>query len=126
MTEAKKAKAKFRATKEWKVFRELMFKEFDGKDAITGRPLRKGWQLHHLDLNPDNYRVLNPNNFIPLNKKTHDIVHFLFRYDILKVMHTLMNVLLAMQRINEKGVTENEESKTSNRAKKRRKGIQKR
>lgn len=120
MTEVKKAKAKFRATKEWKQFRDLMFKEFDGKDAITGRPLRKGWQLHHLDLDPDNYRILNPNHFIPLNKKTHDVVHFLFRYDIFKVIKALSKVLILMHEINEKGVTENaESSKTA----KRRKGL---
>lgn len=74
-----KEKTKFRASSKWKKFRVFMKKLFKGKDAITGKPLYKGWNLHHLD--EKNYSDLKPEKFIPLNKKSHEMVHFLERYD---------------------------------------------
>lgn len=69
------SKAKFRTTKKWKEFREDMKKLYNNRDAITGEKLHKGWQLHHLDLNEDNYTNLNPEKFIPLNAGTHELLH---------------------------------------------------
>ena len=60
-----KEKTKFRASSKWKKFRVFMKKLFEGKDAITGKPLYKGWNLHHLD--EKNYSDLKPEKFIPLN-----------------------------------------------------------
>lgn len=77
-----KEKAKFRRTREWAVFRKKMAEKYNNKDAITGKKLYKGWTLHHLDLNPKNYTILDENNFIPINKQTHDVIHFLVRYDL--------------------------------------------
>jgi hypothetical protein len=74
-----KEKTKFRASSKWKKFRVFMKKLFEGKDAITGKPLYKGWNLHHLD--EKNYSDLKPEKFIPLNKKSHEMLHFLERYD---------------------------------------------
>ena len=74
-----KEKTKFRASSKWKKFRVFMKKLFGNKDAITGKPLYKGWNLHHLD--EKNYSDLKPEKFIPLNKKSHEMVHFLERYD---------------------------------------------
>lgn len=76
-----KEKAKFRKSKEWKEFRKKMAEKYNNKDAITGRKLYSGWNLHHLDTNPENYTVLDENNFIPLNKKTHDLIHTLFHHE---------------------------------------------
>lgn len=77
-----KEKTKFRQSKEWKDFRKKIAEKFEGKDAISGKKLYKGFILHHLDLNPENYDVLDENNFIPLNKATHECIHFLVRYDL--------------------------------------------
>lgn len=73
------SKTKFRASKEWKEFRKKLS---DRKtDEITLNTLRKGYNIHHLDLNKDNYcNIENENNFCVLNKKTHDMVHFLYSY----------------------------------------------
>lgn len=73
-------KAKLRATKEWKAFRIKIAEKQNKKDVITGKPLRKGYNVHHLDMSAENYDKLDEENFIALNKQTHDALHFLFRY----------------------------------------------
>lgn len=79
MTENQKKKSKFRASKEWKLKKLYEKKRAGGKDEITLKPLYKGWTLHHEDLNPDNYEKMN-SNFLCCNKKTHEVVHWLFTY----------------------------------------------
>lgn len=76
----KEKKTKVRATKEWQEFRKEMYERSGGIDRITGKPLRKGWQLHHLDLNPDNYAILDSDKFVCVNRTTHEMIHWLFRY----------------------------------------------
>lgn len=72
-------KTKFRASKEWKEFRKKL--SVRKTDEITLSPLRKGYNIHHLDLNKDNYcNIENENNFCVLNKKTHEVLHFLYSY----------------------------------------------
>ena len=73
-------KAKLRATKEWKAFRLKIAEKQNKKDFITGKPLRKGYNCHHLDMSAVNYDKLDEENFIALNKQTHEALHFLFRY----------------------------------------------
>lgn len=73
-------KAKLRATKEWKAFRLKIAEKQGKKDIITGKPLRKGYNVHHLDMSAENYDKLDEENFIALNKQTHEALHFLFRY----------------------------------------------
>ena len=98
---AKDAKAKFRQTKEWKEFRKKIFDKQDGKDAITGKKLYKGYNVHHCDMSEANYDKLIEENFIALNKQTHETLHFLFRYyqkdpailDRFKVVLDIMNEL---------------------------------
>lgn len=80
MTSTAKAKAKFRKTAKWKRFRALVKKLSEGKDAVTRSPLRGGFQLHHMDLRPENYENLIVENFCACNRKTHELIHFLFRY----------------------------------------------
>lgn len=73
-------KSKFRASKEWKTFRVKIAEKQDNKDIITGKPLRKGYNVHHLDMSADNYDKLIEENFVAVNKQTHEALHFLFRY----------------------------------------------
>lgn len=73
-------KAKFRATKAWKEFRQKMFNKQNGKDFITGKKLYKRYNVHHADMSAENYDKLIEDNFFALNKQTHDALHFLFRY----------------------------------------------
>ena len=76
-----KNKTRFRATSRWKNFRASMYKKSGGLDEITGKPLRKGhWNLHHLDLDSDNYEVLEEDRFLCLNNQTHDFLHWAYRY----------------------------------------------
>ena len=76
-----KDKTRFRATRRWQNFRKDMYSKANGKDAITGKPLRKGhWNLHHLDLDSANYEVLEEDRFLCLNNQTHDFLHWAYRY----------------------------------------------
>lgn len=80
----------FRTTKTWKNFRDSFeiagIKQFkNGKakpvkatDPLTGNPLKKGWQLHHLDLNSANYTELIRENFEALNPQSHDVLHWCY------------------------------------------------
>lgn len=101
-----KERARFRATKAWKDWRKRIKELWNGKDALTGKPLRRGWNLHHLDMNHDEecYTDLsNESRFLPLNRESHDTVHFLYTYyrkdpDILD---RLEDILQMMKNINE-------------------------
>lgn len=73
------SRSKFRASSKWKNFRKYM-KQLWKIDYITQSPLRTGYNLHHLDMSDENYEVLDKNLFIPLNKKTHDVLHFIYSY----------------------------------------------
>lgn len=95
-----KERAKFRASKEWQLFREKM-KNIQEVDVITRKPLRKGWNLHHKDLNKDHYTDLNPKNFACLNKQSHDCLHFLYRYycrdrDVLKRLKKVLDEMVLL------------------------------
>ena len=73
-----KAKQKFRASKEWKSFRDKIRHE-QVKDPVTGQKLTRMANLHHLDLCEDHYEdISNEDNFVFLNQMTHKCVHFLF------------------------------------------------
>lgn len=75
-----KERANFRATKEWKDFREER-RRLNKVDYLTQKRLTKGFNLHHMDLDYDHYTDLsNPENFLTLNKKSHDCIHFLYNY----------------------------------------------
>jgi len=72
-------KKEFRKSKEWREFTKALKAERK-VDALTLQKLRKGSICHHLDLNPDNYNVLDKTNFEVLNMKSHDVIHFLYNY----------------------------------------------
>jgi len=79
MTESQKRKRKLRTSKNWKFKKLSEMKRAEGKDEITLKPLRKGWQLHHNCLDENQYENMD-NSFLCCNRKTHDFVHWLFIY----------------------------------------------
>ena len=100
---AKDVKAKFRQTKDWKAFRKRVFDKQDGKDIITGKKLYKGYNLHHCDMAAENYDKLIEENFIAVNKQTHETIHTLFRYyrDDKDILNRIKQVLDKMTELNE-------------------------
>ena len=80
MNEVQKLKRKFRQSKEWKSFRNFMKKKSDNKDAITLKPLRKGFQVHHQNLDETKYNELIPEHFICVNNLTHKFIHWCYGY----------------------------------------------
>ena len=99
ITKTSKEKAKFRATSVWKKFRELLKKERK-VDFITKKPLRKGFQVHHCDLNENHYKDLNLLNFITVNKNSHKIIHEIYRYDWRMILDNLRIVFEKMDELN--------------------------
>lgn len=74
-----KEREKFRKSRTWLEFRAKLRLKVT-KDFITKDPLTKTWNLHHLDLRVQHYDKLeDENRFLPLNKKTHEMVHELFK-----------------------------------------------
>jgi hypothetical protein len=102
MNETQKAKKKFRQTAEWKNFRKLMFSKSGKVDRITQKPLHKGWQLHHLLLDETKYSELNEENFICLNRQTHETIHWIFRYYVKDpaIIDRLREIMQKMKEIN--------------------------
>lgn len=100
---AKDVKAKFRSTKAWKEFRKRIFDKQDGKDIITSKKLYRCYNVHHLDMSEANYDKLIEENFVALNKQTHEVLHFLFRYyqKDPAILDRLKTVLDRMKELNE-------------------------
>ena len=98
-----KDKTRFRQSARWKRYRN--YRKKDKVDCITLKPLRRGWNLHHLDLDENNYEDLSDDShFEPLNKKTHDTVHFLYGYYVKDkgILDRLADLLERMRVINDK------------------------
>lgn len=104
MTDTQRKKRNFRARKIWKLFKLKKKKECGGIDEITLHKLSKRWELHHEDLREENYEVLN-DNFLPCNNKTHDVIHWLWRYyvDDPAIIDRLKAELEKMKEINKGG-----------------------
>lgn len=97
-----KDKIAFRQSKAWKQLRKTK-RESDCKDALTLKKLSPQFNLHHLDLNPDNYtNISDTDKFMCLNKKSHDTVHFLWTYyrKDPTVIDRLREILERMKEIN--------------------------
>lgn len=104
MSTKQNQKSKFRSSSVWKKFRSRLKSERK-VDYITQKKLLKGFNLHHCDLREENYQNLeNEDNFVTLNKQTHEIVHHLYRYYVSDetVIQRLEEVLRQMKEINEK------------------------
>ena len=76
----KAERQKFRHTHKWRDFKAKC-RLHTSKDFITKEPLERDWNLHHLDLNVSRYDNLDDmNRFMPLNKKTHETIHELYKW----------------------------------------------
>lgn len=107
MTDEQKYKRKVRASGSWKRFRNYM-KKIRKIDAVTEKPLRAGWQLHHCDLDVNHYENFDPENFECLNKKSHDMIHWITRYeDTDKILMNIKRIVDKMKLLN------NDEEKTN-------------
>lgn len=74
-------KAGFRMTPEWHEWKAVCKENCGGVDFITDERLKRGWELHHLDMNNSAYsRLGNIEDFLPLNKESHKCIHFLYPF----------------------------------------------
>ena len=72
-------KRKVRRSPEWYELRLLKYKEQNGIDPITLRPLSRSFNCHHMQCEDwKKYDDLNPEYFVCLNTQTHDVIHFLW------------------------------------------------
>lgn len=95
-----KAKTKFRASKKWKEFRDRIRHE-QQKDPVTGAKLTRMANLHHLDLNADNYEDLSDDShFVFLNQATHKTIHFFAHKDWRHRLEVMTKLLERMAEIN--------------------------
>lgn len=97
-----KARSKFRATAVWKKLRIRLKKERK-VDEVTNRTLIKGFSLHHCDLNPAHYQMIeDEERFACLNKRTHEFIHWLYPYyrDDKKVIERIIAILDKMVKLN--------------------------
>lgn len=70
----------FRKTNAWRKWKAKC-RLHTTKDFITKEPLCRNWNLHHLDLNVQRYdHIDDMNRFMPLNPKTHELIHELFKW----------------------------------------------
>lgn len=96
-----KLKRKVRSTSKWKKFRnDLVIKR--KVDALTGKKLQKGCQLHHADMSPDNYADFDESKYYTLNKNSHRFIHFIYQYfeNDESVLDRLRSILEHMKRLN--------------------------
>ena len=103
LNETQKAKKRLRQTKAWKQLRHDKNVEQKGIDPITLGKLSKTCNLHHLDLDEENYsKIDNKDNFILLNKVTHDMIHWLYKYQSKdkQFIDRLMEVVNRMVELN--------------------------
>ncbi len=75
-----KERQAFRKTEAWRKWKAKC-RLHTTKDFITKEPLCRNWNLHHLDLNVQRYdHIDDMNRFMPLNPKTHELIHELFKW----------------------------------------------
>lgn len=79
MTESQKKKRKIRSGKKWQLKKLSEKKRADNKDEVTLKPLRAGWQLHHMNLDENKYEDMTK-SFLCLNNLTHKMIHWLYTY----------------------------------------------
>lgn len=71
-------KRKFRASREWKEFRDKM-REKQKVDPVTGQKLTRMANLHHKCLDEEKYEdISDEDNFVFVNHLTHKVIHFFF------------------------------------------------
>ena len=83
MNEVQKKKRNIRKSKAWDAKRKSERERAGNKDEITLKPLRKGWALHHEDLDAENYGNLEGDDFYTKQESNFDYQQFdsfLFQY----------------------------------------------
>lgn len=104
MNEVQKKKRNIRKSKAWDAKRKSERKRAGNKDEITLKPLRKGWALHHEDLDAENYGNLEGDDFLCVNNLTHRCIHWLYTYykDDESILDRLECELERMKKLNKK------------------------
>ena len=99
----KSIKAEFLRSLVWKRWRYTLIDYYNNQDQLTMKPLRKGFNVHHLDMREEHYTILKEERFRPLNSDSHDCIHFLFRYYKKDpfIIDRLRNLLDLMVKYNE-------------------------
>lgn len=105
MNDIQKSKRKFRQSKTWFNFKKEMWLKCGKIDAITLKPLRKGANLHHRNLNENEYQNLRSDWFLPCNNLTHKVIHWLWTYyqKDEKIIDRLKAEMIKMAEINGSG-----------------------
>ena len=80
MNDKQKSKRNFRNSKKWKDFKREMKSKCAGIDAVTLHKLRKGYNLHHRNLDEKQYENLRGDWFLCCNNLTHKVIHWLWTY----------------------------------------------
>ena len=99
-----KDKAKFRQTKAWKTFRQRLKRERK-RDELTGGPLSKLYNLHHLyetdreDIYTD---LSDESKFMCLNQRSHEVIEFIYSHAVKDpdFMDRLNRIIGEMLKIN--------------------------
>ncbi len=79
MNESQKLKKKVRSTSKWRKFRSDLIRKRKF-DALTGKRLLKGCQLHHADMSAENYEDFDESKYYTLNRNSHKFIHFIYTY----------------------------------------------
>ena len=103
-----------RRSREWKELRAMKLKE-QKTDPITGKPIRKGVNLHHRCLDINQYDNLDPERFVLLNRNSHTLLHMIYgderhRKDWRKIIDNLINQCSIMDEFNGGGKMNEEKS----------------
>ena len=77
MSRNSEIKNEVRRSREWKELRAMKLKE-QKTDPITGKPIRKGANLHHRCLDVNQYDNLDPERFVLLNRNSHSLLHMIY------------------------------------------------
>lgn len=72
-----KIKDKVRKSKEWKEFRKNLI-EKQKVSFISQKKLTKGANCHHLDLNVEHYDIFDEEHQVMLNRKDHELIHYVY------------------------------------------------
>lgn len=99
LSENEKIRKKWRNSRAWKTLRHNVISK-QKLDFLTNKKLLKGCQVHHLSLNIDEYKDLDENKYVALNKTSHSMVHFIFNYWIKdkKIIDRLVDILEKMEK----------------------------
>lgn len=79
MSTIEEQKQEFRTSDTWREFREDFLAE-NTEDYITHKSLKPDAHVHHLCETDsiEEYKKLDPERFVPLNEKMHDVVHAMY------------------------------------------------